>query len=120
MANANYRTIPALLEKRASFTGNSMSARWFHQHDLMHGHIERGRLDADEASVLFQAEEWALRAGVDLFVVYSYGTPIAWALDASGPAYVTDQRFSSTTSRQQNLARAHLLTGSDRDALVTA
>ena len=35
------------------------------------------------------------------FIVYSYATPIAWALD-DGTVHKVDQRFSVTTSRHQS------------------
>lgn len=117
MAKSNYAQIKGLLDKRAEFQGNSLSAKWFFTHDLMHSEVPRGLLDSEESSVLFEAEEWALRSGLHLYVVFSYATPIAWALDVSGPAYVTEQKWSVTTSKGQHLCRVHLLTDYDRAAL---
>lgn len=42
-----------------------------------------------------------------VYVVWSYATPIAY-VDANGYVYVTDERFSVTTSKQQGMARAWL------------
>ena len=43
--------------------------------------------------------------GREMYVVYSYDTPIAWGL-VDGPAYCTPQRFSVTTSKGQGYVRA--------------
>jgi hypothetical protein len=115
MANANYRTIPALLKKREAFTGNTMRAEWVPANSA---DIDTGRLmpgDFDEAA-LRQLEEWSARTGLPIYVVYSYSTPIAFGIGDDGPAYVVSQRFSVTTSRQQNLCRAYFLSDHDRAA----
>jgi hypothetical protein len=58
-----------------------------------------GRLDREEYAKLIEATarpEW-------VYVIYSYGTPIAWRT-AEG-WYVVSQKFSVTTSKHQNLTR---------------
>jgi len=57
-----------------------------------------GRLDPDEF-----ARFKAVEIQVD-YVVYSYGTPIAWHTEAHG-WYVVEQKFSVTTSKHQNYVR---------------
>lgn len=42
----------------------------------------------------------------NVYVIYSYGTPIAAEID--GEAVVTDEKFSVTTSRHTNLAKQAL------------
>jgi hypothetical protein len=61
---------------------------------------DAGRLNEEEYAKLKEATqtrpEW-------VYVVYSYGTPIAWHT-AEG-WYVVEQKFSPTTSKHQNLTR---------------
>jgi hypothetical protein len=59
-----------------------------------------GRLNREEYEIL----ESAMNESKVAFVVYSYGTPIAWHTDARG-WYVVSQKFSVTTSKHQNLVR---------------
>lgn len=74
------------------------------QASALSGRFERftpqsGRLDPEEQAVL---AKWAGGIG-GLYVVYSYGTPIAWrGLEGW---YVVSQKFSQTTSKHQNLTR---------------
>lgn len=56
-----------------------------------------GRLDAQEFARFKQDE-----TRID-YVVYSYGTPIAWR--TSEAWYVVEQKFSVTTSKHQNFTR---------------
>jgi hypothetical protein len=59
-----------------------------------------GRLNREEYEIL----EAAMNESKIAFVVFSYGTPIAWHTDAEG-WYVVSQKFSVTTSKHQNLTR---------------
>jgi hypothetical protein len=59
-----------------------------------------GRLNREEYALL----ESAMDESKIAFVVFSYGTPIAWHTDARG-WYVVEQKFSVTTSKHQNLPR---------------
>lgn len=74
------------------------------QASALSGRFERftpqsGRLDSEEQAIL---AKWAGGIG-GLYVVYSYGTPIAWhSLEGW---YVVSQKFSQTTSKHQNLIR---------------
>ena len=75
-----------------------------------------GDLPPEERVKLGQA---AREHGTQLFVVWSYGTPIAWAWPARGRsgegeagAYVPPVRYSNTTTQHQHLvARALGITG---------
>ena len=61
--------------------------------------VDAGRLNAEEYAKLNEAthgEEW-------VYVVFSYGTPIAWRTNEAW--YVVEQKFSVTTSKHQNLTR---------------
>jgi hypothetical protein len=59
-----------------------------------------GRLNREEYALL----ESAMNESRIAYVVFSYGTPIAWHTDARG-WYVVAQKFSVTTSKHQNLTR---------------
>ena len=88
-----------LIAKRLPFTGNSLSAKWEGNRPYY------GRLYPDEVQHLTDTFG---RAGVIeamVYVVYSYSTPIAWAIEGE-PAYCTPQGFSRTTSKGQNYVRA--------------
>jgi hypothetical protein len=102
MSKVSYREARELLANREAFTGNSMSARY---HSTFCP--DSGRLDPEEYARLRDDFAKSQELGVPLYVVYSYNTPIAWALPAK-PAYVVEQKFSSTTSRGQNHVRAYI------------
>ena len=61
-------------------------------------HIGAGRLQGKELAT-YEAD----KVGID-FIVYSYGTPIAWHTLNFG-WYVVEQKFSVTTSKHQNYVR---------------
>lgn len=63
-----------------------------------YAHIGAGRLAGKELAT-YEAD----RVGID-FIVYSYGTPIAWHTLNFG-WYVVEQKFSVTTSKHQNYVR---------------
>ena len=100
MKNATYRDMAGangLLANRAWFKGNSLWA----EHCTSTPH--RGQLDNDEAQRLY--DDFAAANNHDMYVVYSYTTPIAWGR-RNGEIYCTPQRFSVTTSKGQNYVRA--------------
>ncbi len=101
MMTATYRQIPELLKQREPFEGHSMRARRVQPGEWT-GH---GRLPFRESEILRHAQTDAERFGEELYVVFSYATPIAWGLDGR-ELYVPDTRYSVTTSRQQSLCRA--------------
>jgi surface antigen len=57
-----------------------------------------GRLDPEEFARFKEVESQVS------YVVYSYGTPIAWYTEGNG-WYVVEQKFSVTTSKHQNYVR---------------
>ena len=61
---------------------------------------EHGRLPADHGSALMDS----VVAGAVEYIVYSYGTPIAWHRTDTGWT-VPDVRYSATTSRHQGAVR---------------
>jgi hypothetical protein len=77
---SNYREIPAMLRSRVPFSGNSMSAHYDRNGD---------------------------------YVVMSYATEIARMTRKVTPeggleVIMNDRKYSTTTSRHQNLVRANL------------
>lgn len=78
---------------RQEFTASALSGKtyWFTSNT--------GRLNEQESALLI-AE---FGEGKSVYVVYSYGTPIAWhTLDGW---YIVAQKFSVTTSKHQNYVR---------------
>ena len=61
---------------------------------------DTGRLNAEESAKLSETFAQCLGA----YVVYSYGTPIAWHTLNFG-WYVVEQKFSVTTSKHSNYVR---------------
>jgi hypothetical protein len=59
-----------------------------------------GRLDSEESAKLALDFSRAL----DAYVVFSYGTPVAW-FTAVGGWYVVSQKFSVTTSKHQTYTK---------------
>ena len=86
MGNANYRQIPHLIEQRAEFEGNSMRGQ---QTGPCGHHRGRGYMNIPDNAD---------------YIVISYSTPIGYAIGAD--LFVTSERFSQTTSRQQGILRS--------------
>lgn len=85
------------IQHRVPFQGNSMHARrvpW-------NGQIRMGMLNENDRRLLTADNE----AG-DLYVVWSYDTPIAWYV--KGAWRIVTQKFSRTTSRHQSVVRRAL------------
>lgn len=97
---ANYRQIPTMLMSESPFEGNSMRAMIPVARDKDGDYIShRGRLySSRSAQELFKGKSFR-------YLVLSYGTPIAGITDSGERVFVED-KFSSTTSRHQNLVRA--------------
>lgn len=88
------------LANRRAFRGNSMYAV----------HVERrGRIDSFGRLPLRWTNKLGLdRNSADLYLVFSYHTPIAWVLTECGRVVIPDAGYSVTTTRQQGLCRAWL------------
>lgn len=103
MTRVNYREMQGptgYLAHRKAFDGHSsMSAEWTTMRP------RAGRLNDIEFDRLCMDWTRAVAASKRMYVVYSYVTPIAWAVDDE-PAYVVGQRFSVTTSKGQSYVRA--------------
>lgn len=83
----------AALTDRVPFRNSTGSFRGVNQKD------GTGRLEGDTLA--------EFRAADVTYVVYSYGTPIAW-VTRSGLVRIPGTRYSVTTSNHQGLARAYL------------
>lgn len=93
-ATANYTEIETLLARRESFIGSS--SRAFADPRK----VSQGRLNGTEYALLREAHA----RGAVTYVVYSYGTPIAWVADDQ--PYVVEELFSTpVTGRIQQLCR---------------
>lgn len=86
------------LAKREPFKGNSLRAEWTTMR------AASGLLSEAEFQTFEMDWQDAVDAAVPLYVVYSYDTPIAWAIEGQN-AYCTPQKFSVTTSRGQSIVR---------------
>jgi|AACY02.2.fsa_nt_gi hypothetical protein len=102
MARHNYHQIIDALAKREPFTGNSMWAVYVDTRRT----LAIGRLDSLDAA-WFRRDQQAAHDGMHgFYVVYSYGTPIAWAYGDT--VCIPDTKYSRTTSAQQTYARLYL------------
>jgi hypothetical protein len=95
MPALNQRDAIHYIATNGQFTASALSGSSFKQYTP-----DSGRLNAEEFALLKQATqgtEW-------VYVVFSYGTPIAWRIDGAD-WYTVEQKFSVTTSKHQNLTR---------------
>jgi hypothetical protein len=89
----NQRDAAHYIETRQEFTASALSGK------MEEFTPQFGRLDNEEVTRLIDAFNLGTRA----YVVYSYGTPIAW--HTSQGWYIVGQKFSMTTSKHQNAVR---------------
>lgn len=89
------------IRQREAFRASSMRAgirTWL-------DHVPPGRLPREHYERLRED----LNTHRQLYVVFSYGTPIAWALPLDdSPGVVPDVKYSTTTSKHQGYARRGL------------
>ena len=93
MPQLNQRDAEHYIAERREFTASALSG--YHTNYTP----QAGRLNAEEYAKLTEASA----NGKFVYVVYSYGTPIAWCTPEGW--YVVAQKFSVTTSKHQNLTR---------------
>lgn len=72
----------------------------------MHGYHTNAPIPTGYSTEFANKVNDAIRAMKQVYVIYSYGTPIA--AEINGEAIVTDEKFSVTTSRHTNLAKQAL------------
>jgi hypothetical protein len=95
MPAINQRDAEHYIATNGQFTASALSGSSFKKYT-----VDAGRLNAEEYAKLNEAthgEEW-------VYVVFSYGTPIAWRIDGRD-WYTVSQKFTVTTSKHQNLVR---------------
>jgi hypothetical protein len=81
-----------LITDRVGFTGNNLYGVVTSFNSVVY---ETGRLTPDY--------EQQLRLDQPSYIVYSYGTPIAWFCDKGW--FIPDTKYSTTTSKHQNYVR---------------
>lgn len=92
----NQKQATDAIKEQEDFRASALSGKW-----EAYG-VDGGRLDPQELAQLRHAQG---KGG--LYIVYSYGTPIAWR-DLEG-WYIVGQKFSCTTSRHQGIVRRALV-----------
>ncbi len=83
---------------RQNFNANSMSGRWT-------GYSSAGIMPASARDEFQWHMHNAVSEGRELYVVYSYDTPIAWYDPFHRQWYYVDAKYSVTTSRHQSIVR---------------
>lgn len=95
MKQLNQRDAIHYIATRQAFKASALSGSSYKDY-----YVSEGRLNREEYAIL----EQAVRGSEWVYVVFSYGTPIAWHIDG-GDWYVVEQKFSVTTSKHQNYVR---------------
>jgi hypothetical protein len=90
MKKLNQRDAVKYIATREEFKASSLMGTF--------AHIGAGQLEGKDLAT-YQAD----RIGIN-YIVYSYGTPIAWHTLSFG-WYIVEQKFSVTTSKHQNTVR---------------
>ena len=72
----------------------------------MHGYHTNAPVPTGYSTEFSTKVNDAIRAMKQVYVIYSYGTPIA--AEINGRAIITNEKFSMTTSRHTNLAKRAL------------
>lgn len=86
------------IAKGQEFALPTLSARHY-----MNEMRNTGRLDGEDYDMFYECNN--LNTGGLWYVVYSYGTPIAWQDCTTDEWYLVKQKFSVTTSKHQNIVR---------------
>ena len=99
----NQRDAIHYIATRQSFKASALSGKFYEYTP------DTGRLDAEESATLREHAENEFKnkrtIGLgSIYVVHSYGTPVAWYSISSG-WYIVAQKFSVTTSKHQNYVR---------------
>lgn len=100
MAKLNYNEIESALYNMEEFVGNSCHAK------LMESNSQLGQGVAPQED--FEKMNSVFKANSSCYVVFSYNTPIAIQGMDTGEVVIPEVKYSSTTSRQQNLCRKYL------------
>jgi hypothetical protein len=101
--------------RRWNFKASALSGRIVRPGDVYlsgYGHLPAEHIETFQADLRVSREY-----GREMFVVYSYVTPIGWAVGDN--VTIPDVKYSVTTSRHQSIAR-HGLTSPRTAELVSA
>ena len=96
LSNANRIKVGKAIHNREEFKHASMSGKWISNRS----YLDWGQLQFHPETV---EEMQKLLADRDLYVVFSYTTPIAYAWDRE--MHVPDHKYSVTTSHHQSIAK---------------
>lgn len=92
-SQANRIKVAKLIKERKDFNHASMSGRWVNEWNS-----DWGRLSYETKQKMKD-----LLKDRDLYIVYSYQTPIAYAYDQE--LHIPDNHFSNTTSHHQTIVK---------------
>lgn len=99
-ARTTIRNAAPLIARREAFDAGSLTAR------TVRWMPSSGRLSEDLVHELREDIATNREADADTYVVYSYGTPIAWSRVGIPTLTIPNDRYSVTTSRHQSVVRS--------------
>ncbi len=100
MITCTVRDAESPIARRTEFDAGNLTGKWVEQDRDRYTTLPTGQLPEAEAKALTALLNDKRR----LYVVYSYGTPIAWGVGL-GPLTVPSEYYSQSTSKHQNIAR---------------
>jgi hypothetical protein len=100
MIQTTIRNAEGPIARRVEFDAGSLHGEWISRHPSGALVAPTGQLPPHLADTLGEL----LNEKGRLYVVYSYGTPIAWGVGL-GPLVVPTHYYSVTTSKHQGIAR---------------
>ena len=101
MTVKSYSDIIPLLADREEFESRTMSAK---RHTYPFNNLKMFNLNEYEKQSLLMYRSLAQFRDTSLYVVYSYRTPIAWAVDGLH-AHLSAIKYSATTAKHQKYVR---------------
>ena len=102
MSVKSYSDILPLIADRQEFEGRSMSAK---RYTYPFNTLKKFNLNEYEKQSLLMYQSLSQFRDSSLYVVYSYRTPIAWAVDGLH-AHLNSIKYSATTNRHQSYVRS--------------
>jgi len=98
MKTINQKQAVEAIAKGETFEASALTSRYY-TNEMRN----TGRIGGADYDAFYEANQ--LNTGGLWYVVYSYGTPIAWQNCVTGEWHLVTQKFSSTTSRHQSIVR---------------
>lgn len=99
MTHTTIRNADTYIARRETFDAGSLTAR------TVRWTPSTGRMSSELADELAADIATNREADADTYVVYSYGTPIAWSRVGIDTLTIPNDRYSVTTSRHQSIVR---------------